>query len=547
MKRILFKHILPLILAFLGAVVFFVSYNHYLLDKSLANMKISIKRLGRVENLEEAKKIKDILDDTFIMEAASKDLDPADLAKIEFSGEIIEKLSYRKQIKDAEHFIGDVVKERKKETPVILSLIEDMVVNAAPYRRKEDPEYLRGRIEEIEKDLSLYKGEELQKRYLEIGRLYLRLKDWNSAFNDFNMAIEIDPQTPLAGKARLYLGLIYKRRRDYDDAIDIFTKPQKGLSKDLIYFYTYQAGDSLSRIGKTEESIKVFEDLFEKDVYYGVNQVSQFRVGYTYLYDIEDDEKAYLAFKKLQELAPESSVSNYLEYKIIPEMSHKYREIGYRYLREAYRFLKEGRYKEALDEFNLAVKFNPKDALSYSGKGLTFYFLEREEESIEEASRAEEISPRHLDIIENLGYIYYNVGELKDAIKEYEKAVKLHPDSYVSHYNLGTLYILAGKSHKGIYHLKKSIGLSPDFAYPYNNLGYVLWYRKRHEEAMVLLKKAISLKPDYVDAHYNLAVALYNMGDHVNARKEFMRAKELQPNYKETEPYLKKIKESIRY
>ncbi|UCG34884.1 MAG: hypothetical protein JSW17_05170 [Candidatus Omnitrophota bacterium] len=88
-KKIFLKNILPLIITCVAALIFFLSYNHYLLDKTLANLKISLKELEAADNLELARAVKGILDDTFIMEVAKEELDVASLAKMEFSGQIV--------------------------------------------------------------------------------------------------------------------------------------------------------------------------------------------------------------------------------------------------------------------------------------------------------------------------------------------------------------------------------------------------------------------------------------------------------------------------
>ena len=65
--------------AFLAAGVFFIGYNNYLLDKTLSNLKVSLKQLDKEKGQRIAESVRDILDDTFIMEIARKDLDASTL------------------------------------------------------------------------------------------------------------------------------------------------------------------------------------------------------------------------------------------------------------------------------------------------------------------------------------------------------------------------------------------------------------------------------------------------------------------------------------
>jgi len=547
LKRILFKQVIPLALAFIGATIFFISYNHYLLDKSLANVKISLKRLEKIESVEEAKKIKAILEDILFAELAEDSLDAVLLAKIEFSGSMIDKFAMKKQAEDIKYILKDVIREKEENRRAVLLGIENFIVNIFPRHRKDDEKSLQRQIGEISKRLFQFKGEELQKKHVDLARIYLRLKDLNNAFYYFNKAIEIDPETPRARKAAMYLGIIYKYTGDYEKAKEKLDAIKGKLPKKLEYYSAYQSGDILSMMGKQKESIKLFEDLFEKDPKDSVCQLSQFRVGYYYLYELDDIGKAYKAFLKLQQLAPNSSLDYYIGTKIIPDLSQEYRKRGYEFLLQAYRYLKEGKYGEALEQFNLAVSVNPDDALSLSGRGLALYFLNRDEESLREASKAKEIDPRDPEVLENLGYIYYNIGAIEEALKEQRKAVKLHPNSFLSHYNLGTIYLSAEEPERAKDHLERSIKLNPDFAYSYNNLGYAFWNKKNYNDAKTQFKKAVKLKPDYVEARYNLGVVLFMTGDFEDAKREFKHVKNIRPDFKSADWYLKEINKKLGY
>jgi len=546
-KNVFFRYILPLIAALLGAVVFFISYNHYLLDKSLANLKISLKKIETADEVETVKKLKAILNDTFIMEVAKKDVDTATLVEMEFSGNIMEGAVFAKQIKDIEYFIKSAVDRKEKKKSFVRSAVEGLIVNVAPYQRRDNKRALRIQMGKLKEKLDLYEKTELQSVYLKIGKLYLRLQDLNNAFGYFVKARDIDAGSRDAEMAEIYMGLIHKIRGEHEEAITIFSKKRKKLSDEIMSFSEYEKADLLYSKGDLFECIKSLEEMFGKDPSNAINQVSQFRVGYIYLYELRDEKKAFEAFKKLQELVPGSSIAGYINIKIIPELASKYRNLGFKFLKEGYRYLREGKYEKALEQFNIAIGFNPEDALSYCGKGLALYFLRKDEESVKEASRAKEISPENPYVVENLGYIFYNVGALNKAIEEHKKALRLNPRSYITHYNLGTLYIMSEDMVKGIYHLRKSIGLNPQFPYSHNNLGYALWYLEKYDKAQVHLEKAVSLKPDYVDACYNLGVIFYQTGDFNRARDMLLWTDKLHPEYRNTKRYLGEIRNATGY
>ena len=117
-QNIFLKRILPLLLAFIGAFAFFMFYNRYLLDKTLANLKISLQKLEKMQDPEIVRTVKDILDDTFIMEVAREELDTSTLARIEFSSQLIssaDKGGSQQDINEALSFLQGLINDKQKD------------------------------------------------------------------------------------------------------------------------------------------------------------------------------------------------------------------------------------------------------------------------------------------------------------------------------------------------------------------------------------------------------------------------------------------------
>ncbi|UCC94683.1 MAG: tetratricopeptide repeat protein [Candidatus Omnitrophota bacterium] len=609
LKKISLKTILPLIISIVGAIIFFLSYNQYLLDKSLANLKISLKTLETVEQLDETKKIKDILYESFLTEMTSKDLDIASLSKVEFSNQLVDQISQSSQLEDLKSLLADTIKAKEKKRNPLFVMLDNLFIRLNPQKREESARSLKTAIAQLERKLYLYQGSQLQEKHLEIARLYTRLKDWDRAFEHLKNTISIDSRSQPAITAKMYAGLIHKTRGNYSRAQEIFSEIQEELPQDLRSFSLYQEGDSLYRMGKAEDAAKVFKEVFEQQPDSELNQLSQLRVGYTYLYDIGDEQKAFDAFTKLQELAPEARWNVHVDDNILPvtaekskeecfelleegyqlseeakeaeaevkysealeqceaaekycpperndvvvySIAKKYREVGYRFLEEAYRLTQRGkdedaevRYVNALKQFESAIRFYPLEALSYSGKGLALSFLANDEEAVKEAAKAVKIAPTNAAALANLGFVYYRMGLLDEAISEYVKATMVSPESALLQYNLGTLYTVRGNLSKAIFHLEKTTQLNPQFAYAYNNLGYILWLKLDYKRAKIQLNRAIGLRSGYIDAHYNLGVVLFSLGKYEESRREFYIVHRLQPNYKRTNLYLTEIKKLV--
>lgn len=587
-KKIISKASLTLITALLLAVAFLFVYNRYLLDRSLSNLRMSLKAVEKIGNLEEVKKIKDVLKNTFVMEISAGNFDLAMAEKEDVSGlpkeaetiaqsenkiftaklsiatkldyieDIVENISEQKQIEDIKYFIEDIIAQKVKDKPFFVSNLEKFIVEFFPQPRQEKFDNLKSRLESLKQQLANYSGRQLQEKMLEVARLYLRMGQWDESHVYLNKTLLLGSQNYSGLKAQFYLAVLYKLKGNHQDSLLVFQKIKDILPKEWKMFSYYQEADSLAALGDKIEAVNLLEQAFDKNPDSEISQVAKFRAAYTYLYDLNEPEKARRAFKELkdkttalekekeaatgQKELEKSKFSFYATEKIIKDICSKYREEGYQLLKQGYTDFESIKYLEALDKFNLALKDNDQDSLAVSGKGLTLYFIGKHEQAIEESRKAKEISPDNVIVLVNSGFIYYNVGMLEEALGEYRAALKIKPNSALINYNLGTLYILSGELNKAGFHLAKSIEINPDFAYPLNNLGYLSWLKGGYGEAKRWLEKAIAFKDDYVDGRYNLAIVLFILGKYDAAQEEFLKVEELVPGYKKTGWYLNEIK-----
>lgn len=575
-QKIILKSVLPIAIAFISAFIFFVSYNRYLLDKTLANLKISLKKLEKIQDPEVRNTIKAILDDTFLMEVAREEIDPTILAKLEFSNQIIVKMTKKGQLEDALYFIQDLIKKKEEGRAPILQILDAIALNLNPSKREENIGVVRAKIRTIKRELKLYKGNKLQEKYFGIARLYVLAKEWDEAISYLQKIIEIEANNGIAKKAFFYLGLVHKFKGNFQQAREIFSKVKDDLKGELRALSYFEEGDSLYRMGKLKEAINVFEQIFYKNPDSQVSQIAQFRAGYIKIYDLGEIEKIDEDFSKLAPLglgkesrfSPEEIIKLYdlsgkdiydsfnkirdkiPDSELIPAIAKAYRDRGFKLLKEGYAFLGKGRQRLATnrfvlgeEQFNLAIEIFPKDAISHTGKGLVLYMLQYPDKAVVEIKMARSISPEEPLVLANSGFIYTGLGMYDVAFKDYLAAIKRAPNNAVLYYNLGTLYILKEDYTKARESFAKAKQIDPSLASVYNNVGYILWREKKYKEAKLEFERSTNLDEDFVVAHYNLGVALYNFEKYEEAKKQFEKVKKLKPAYRKTDWFLSQIKE----
>jgi len=89
--------------------------------------------------------------------------------------------------------------------------------------------------------------------------------------------------------------------------------------------------------------------------------------------------------------------------------------------------LNTGKPEKALEDFNRAIKIDPKLAGGYLGRANTLNIMGRYGESIEDYDTALEIDPKLANAYINRASAYSHLEEYEKAIADYEKGLELDP------------------------------------------------------------------------------------------------------------------------
>ena len=139
-------------------------------------------------------------------------------------------------------------------------------------------------------------------------------------------------------------------------------------------------------------------------------------------------------------------------------------------LAEGLRLLEEGRNREAVPKFELALRKDSHSAQAYA----------------------------------NLLSAYLGLGDLGKAEKAYQAAIKLDPNLYEACYNYGLLLMRQGRADDAAEAFRRALEINPFYAEAHNDLAYILAQQGNLEEAARHFRSAIENKPNFRDAHCNL-------------------------------------------
>jgi Flp pilus assembly protein TadD len=110
----------------------------------------------------------------------------------------------------------------------------------------------------------------------------------------------------------------------------------------------------------------------------------------------------------------------------------------------------QGRYEEALAEFQKAVELDPKDAEARNGLGDIYHMQGRYEEAVAELWRAIALEPENPDPHNSLGWVYADQSKFGMAIPEFRKAIRLDPEHANAHSGLAWTYYHQGEYEKAV-------------------------------------------------------------------------------------------------
>ncbi|TMW41334.1 hypothetical protein DOY81_013585, partial [Sarcophaga bullata] len=96
---------------------------------------------------------------------------------------------------------------------------------------------------------------------------------------------------------------------------------------------------------------------------------------------------------------------------------------------EGNRLMKDGKYNEALLQYNRAITYDPKNPIFYCNRAAAYSRLGDNERAIIDCKTALVYNPNYGKAYGRLGIAYLNLGKYEEAQQAYTKAIELEPDN----------------------------------------------------------------------------------------------------------------------
>ncbi|MFH1563987.1 MAG: DUF2723 domain-containing protein [Nitrospirota bacterium] len=140
--------------------------------------------------------------------------------------------------------------------------------------------------------------------------------------------------------------------------------------------------------------------------------------------------------------------------------------------------------------------------------GQRYQLANRMEEALEELNMAVKIDPRNASYQAALAGAYNAKGDYNKAIEVLGEAIKKNQKSPDLYYNLGLTYYYQRNYQEALVQLEKGMKLAPQDTNLLNVLGLCYHLNGRQQEAISTLQKALAIDPDSMEIRRNLELVL---------------------------------------
>lgn len=193
-------------------------------------------------------------------------------------------------------------------------------------------------------------------------------------------------------------------------------------------------------------------------------------------------------------------------------------------------FQRQGKEAKAKDEFDNALKLDPKFVQAMNGLGLVFLNNKDYLKAEKYFKDAIKLNPSDYAAYNNLGNTYRELKRDADAIRCYLTAIKINDKRPEPYSNLGTIYSQLGDSKNSFKYLTKAHSIDQGYAMATFHLAVLEKNLKHYEKAIDLLTSYIRLKPNKIEALRILGVCYMEIGNSSKASEFLSQAFKLAPN-----------------
>ena len=180
---------------------------------------------------------------------------------------------------------------------------------------------------------------------------------------------------------------------------------------------------------------------------------------------------------------------------------------------------KAGNLKEAIADFDTAIKLNPNFYQAYANRALVERRLERDDLALADYNRAIQINPNYDVAYVGRGNIYRQNGQLDLALADFNRAIQLDSSDPRAYHNRGLIYQAQGQYQLAIDDFSKAISFAPTAVEPFNARGLSYLATGDFKAALEDFNEVVKRDRNSYEGWTNQGLALEKLGE----RKQGLR------------------------
>lgn len=184
----------------------------------------------------------------------------------------------------------------------------------------------------------------------------------------------------------------------------------------------------------------------------------------------------------------------------------------------------------AIEQFNLAITINPKEADAYEGLAITHLNSGNADEGIDTYKKALELNPKKAQSFFNVGGALMNADRVEEALEMFQKGHEIDPEEINILQNMAIAQYQLGDKEGASESAEKALAIAGDDPKILNIAAQIFLQAENFEKAAEILDKVVELQPDNMDAMFNLAIAYRQLGKGDQALTLFQKSVESNPD-----------------
>lgn len=182
--------------------------------------------------------------------------------------------------------------------------------------------------------------------------------------------------------------------------------------------------------------------------------------------------------------------------------------------------LRAGRVELAIDEFQRAIKDDPKNPYFRKGLGLAYAQQRKYKDAVEAFQKALELNPYYVDVRNDLGTALLLSGQREEGRQEFLKAFgdPTNPTPELAARNLGQAYLEEKNYTQALSWFQSSLAKNNEYPDAYLGLADTLVASNRLEDAIAQLEVGARVLPEQWAIVLALGEAYYRAGRFGDAR-----------------------------